>query len=69
MFMIFKAKWLLALVFVLFASVVMAANIKPYTNVSAVDSSANLLLYGVVGVKIKQIRTENLSLSPEDLSQ
>lgn len=58
-----KAKLLLASLFVLLASATMAANLKTFSKDSAVDLSSSVLLYGMLGVKIKQIRNEASSLS------
>ena len=58
-----KAKLLLAPLFILLASATMAANLNTFSKDSAVDLSSSVLLYGVLGAKIKQVRTEVFSLS------
>ena len=63
--MFLKVKSLLALIIFLFASLVMAANLRQMSSESTVIPSANLLLYGVLGAKIKQVRVDAFYLSTE----
>jgi|GEM_PF-6290707 len=63
--MISKVKWLLALIIFLYASLVMAASLRQMSSESTVIPSANLLLYGVLGAKIKQVRVDAFYLSTE----